>query len=231
MLKNLRNDVSRPWQTGANLSFFLALLVLIVFVLPSIGFARNNQRLYADAAQSAMLISGAANAWRRRTLFYTVSGLVAGDAAFMWATAAYPDHAFGIWPDAVDLVATAMIILVVLLQVFAAGRVTAARMQGAVAAYVGLGLVWAHAFEIAAKINPVSFSHGALVSSFGNWLYYSFVTLTTLGYGDIVPLSQAARALAMGEALTGQLYLAILLAHLVSLRVEDMGAARSSNTK
>jgi voltage-gated potassium channel Kch len=51
------------------------------------------------------------------------------------------------------------------------------------------------------------------------WIYYSFVTLTTLGYGDIVPVSRVARMLAVGEAVTGQLYLTVLVARLVALQV------------
>jgi len=51
------------------------------------------------------------------------------------------------------------------------------------------------------------------------WMYFSFVTLTTLGYGEITPLSTPARSLAIGEALTGQLYLAVLLARLVAMGI------------
>jgi voltage-gated potassium channel len=50
-------------------------------------------------------------------------------------------------------------------------------------------------------------------------MYFSFVTLTTLGYGEITPLSTPARSLAIGEALTGQLYLAVLLARLVAMGI------------
>ena len=50
-----------------------------------------------------------------------------------------------------------------------------------------------------------------------NWIYFSFVTLTTVGYGDITPVARAARSIAMLEALTGQLYPAIIIARLVSL--------------
>ncbi len=53
------------------------------------------------------------------------------------------------------------------------------------------------------------------------WLYFSFVTLTTMGYGDITPIHPAARSLAVLEALVGQLYPAILLARLVSLEVQS----------
>ena len=61
-------------------------------------------------------------------------------------------------------------------------------------------------------------------------IYYSFVTLATLGYGDIVPRSEAARGLAIMEAVAGQLYLAVLIARLVSLYVsgEDKGNQRDA---
>jgi hypothetical protein len=52
-------------------------------------------------------------------------------------------------------------------------------------------------------------------------LYFSFATLTTLGYGDIVPVSAIARTLATLEAITGQLYLAVLVARLVGLHIAE----------
>jgi hypothetical protein len=54
-------------------------------------------------------------------------------------------------------------------------------------------------------------------------IYYSFVTLSTLGYGDIVPRSDVVRGLAIMEAVAGQLYLAVMIAHLVSLYVSEKG--------
>ena len=52
-----------------------------------------------------------------------------------------------------------------------------------------------------------------------DWAYYSYITLSTVGYGDITPVRPIARALSMGEALTGQLYLAVLIARLVAMEV------------
>ena len=54
-------------------------------------------------------------------------------------------------------------------------------------------------------------------------IYYSFVTLTTLGYGDIVPRSEVVRGLAIMEAVAGQLYLAVMIARLVSLYISGAG--------
>jgi voltage-gated potassium channel Kch len=54
-----------------------------------------------------------------------------------------------------------------------------------------------------------------------DFTYYSYVTLTTLGYGDIIPISTSARSLALLEAMMGQLYLAVLVARLVGLHISQ----------
>jgi hypothetical protein len=62
-------------------------------------------------------------------------------------------------------------------------------------------MAWAHAYQFAYTFAPNAFSYSeGRLNSFADWVYFSFTTLTTLGYGDIVP--------ATGEALTGQLYIA-----------------------
>jgi voltage-gated potassium channel Kch len=92
------------------------------------------------------------------------------------------------------------------------------RIQGAVAAYLLLGLSWALAYELVALRVGQAFSGAGLgAAERTSFIYFSFVTLTTVGYGDITPVHPVARSLAVAEALTGQLYPAILLARLVSL--------------
>jgi hypothetical protein len=117
-------------------------------------------------------------------------------------------------------------------RVFGAGTVTRNRIGGAVALYMLVGLVWADAYQLVSMVVPDSFAgisaHDGSIDRF-TWVYFSFVTLTTVGYGDIMPLSRAARSLANLEALIGQLYPAIVLARLVSLRVAGSGSG-SNNT-
>jgi voltage-gated potassium channel Kch len=116
------------------------------------------------------------------------------------------------------------------------GRAHAAqeRIEAAVATYLLLGFVWAQAYSIVHIADPDAFrspdtdaagAPAALVrASEHRFLYFSFVTLTTLGYGDVIPVRPLARSLAALEAVTGQLFLAITLARLVALRVtEDAG--------
>jgi hypothetical protein len=80
-------------------------------------------------------------------------------------------------------------------------------------------MAYAIAFQIDFRINPsaIQSSEGE-IKSFLDWLYFSFCTLSTLGYGDIVPTSRL-RSLATAEAITGQLFLAITIARLVAMEV------------
>jgi hypothetical protein len=105
------------------------------------------------------------------------------------------------------------------------GRVTWHRIQGAIALYVILGLLFAHLYGLLNLLVPDAFgSAPSALSRYavfhrGRMLYFSFTTLTTAGYGDIVPLHPVARSLATLEAVIGQLFPATLLARLVSLEL------------
>lgn len=98
------------------------------------------------------------------------------------------------------------------------------RIRGAICVYFLLGLSWAIAYGTIEWGGPGSFSGlSAAIERRGSELvYYSFVTLTTVGYGEITPKSDLARTLAWLEAFTGQMFVAITIARLVSLR-EDGG--------
>lgn len=94
------------------------------------------------------------------------------------------------------------------------------RIRGAICVYFLLGVSWAVAYVLISALAPGSFSGLGLDprQNGPDLLYYSFITLATVGYGDIVPASDLARTLAWLEAFTGQMYVAITIARLVSLR-------------
>ena len=109
---------------------------------------------------------------------------------------------------------------------FGPGVVTRHRVQGAVALYLIIGLLFAHLYGVLDALVPGAFANvppGLSVHAVfyrESLLYFSFETLTTTGYGDIVPLHRVARSLATLEAVIGQLFPATLLARLVSLQLE-----------
>ena len=109
-------------------------------------------------------------------------------------------------------------------------RSTSERIFGALCAYVFIGLLFALIFAHLEYRNPGSFSvsndllaaqtagESSLLPVF---TYFSFVTMTTLGYGDISPVAEHARTLAWLEALLGQLYLAVMVAGFVALHISE----------
>lgn len=98
------------------------------------------------------------------------------------------------------------------------------RLIGAVCVYLLLGVMWAVAYTGVEMISPGSFKGFVPMTESGwdsEWLYFSFVTMTTLGYGDISPVSATAKVLAYFQAVFGQFYIAILVAGLVSGFISD----------
>lgn len=134
-------------------------------------------------------------------------------------------HATGF---ALTTVFLSFVTLVILLAVFRNETVTADTIVGAVCAYFLLGVTWGTAYALLALVSPDAFSVSPALAAATAWTrptapftpllqYYSFTTLATLGYGDVSPLTGGARALSVGEGLTGQLYLAVLIARLVGM--------------
>jgi hypothetical protein len=221
MPRKVRETIAQTWQSEANLSVFLALLVLLIFLIPSLGLERADERLYGNLMTSVMLVCGVAIAWRRRAVFFLALSVTVVTLAARWADF-LRNTPLGVWPHLLSIAAILMLLYILLSQVFAPGPVTAMRIQGAIAVYLLFGIAWAHAYAIVGSTIPGSFTIPERELQLpSEWFYYSFVTLTTLGFGDIVPSHRVARALTVGEVLTGQLYLAVLIGRLVGMQISS----------
>ena len=108
---------------------------------------------------------------------------------------------------------------IILLYLFREERITGDMIMGAICVYFLMGLVWTFIYYALEFFQPGSFQmpHGMVDKA--TFTYYSYVTLTTLGYGDITPISTPARSFALLEAVMGQLYLAVLIARLVGIHI------------
>ena len=127
----------------------------------------------------------------------------------------------------------------ILVDVLKSKTITGDKIAGAICAYLMIGLMWAFLFCLIEVLNPGSFlengqpvavTHTAFrqFAVMNSLVYYSMVTIATLGYGDIVPKSAPARSLSTLEAITGQMYLAILIARLVSIHIVHTAKAREA---
>ena len=104
-------------------------------------------------------------------------------------------------------------------QVVRSGPINVNRVIGAICIYMLLGFIWSFFYVLVNMTIPGSFNiqiSGNPFEQVHHFLYYSFVTLTTLGYGDIAPIRGTARALSNLEAIFGQFYIAILVAGVVA---------------
>jgi len=218
--------VERYWTSDRGLTALLVSLGLLIFVvlpLESSGLIGWGWLVVVDVWMAGVLLAGAAAlGWQRLR-----RGFLALGAALALAMLGLKLLARSVparWTEgcasAISVVVVSLLVALILARVFQEGPTTRDRIFGAVAAYLLLALDWALAYRLVDIVAPVSF-HGLAWAprehNLSAFVYFSLATLTTAGYGDIVPLSLPARSLANMESLTGQLFPALLLARLVSL--------------
>ena len=234
--RKLRIFMSRDlWLLDEGLTVLLVALLLMIFIvtpLAAAGVFRGYGSLVHDLWLAFTLLSGVfAIRWQRKAaqivvlaaiLLFALRGLgVAGGVG-----------ALGLVVDAVlTILLLATLGAMVVWQIFREGPITRQRVQGSIVIYLLLGLIWAEAYTLAAHLDSDAFTvnlgagHNALSARL---TYFSFVTLTTVGYGDILPTNLVARTLANMEGLVGQLFPAILIARLVSM---EIAARETKDTK
>ena len=216
-------EFCRRWR----FSFLLAALIIAVVIEP-IAFGITTRHMWFDIVYSLALITAMASlgATRRmRVLIYT-SGLLA--FAAIWASYGAPGRNQLIVTYVLNIPFLALAVYVTVRGVIRSKRITWDSISGAVAGYLLLGLAWSVLFALVHTCSPGAFNFkraaAAATEQVGGrriqaYVYYSFVTLTTLGYGDVVPTSDATRTLAWVEAVSGQFYVAVLVAGLVGILV------------
>ena len=223
-MARLRKPFSRLWSTDAGLGILVVLLVFTIFVLPPLGASSAPfLSLFFDISFSLVLLSGLTAITRTRSIIVIGTVLIVLTVAGKWLDREIPGlglHGFNLLMSVSSLI---LLTGLVIAQVFREGPITMYRVLGAVAVYLLLGVTWGVGYQLLSTVDPNAFtismrSPSPLLRE-SEFLYFSFVTLTTVGYGDITALSPTARSLVMMEALTGQLFPAILIARLVSMEL------------
>jgi hypothetical protein len=207
------------------LTIMMAILMFVVAPLQAVGVLAAHHFGIAFAlllVAAVFIVSGSAMAVAAILLAITLTGIAT-------TLRLQQPSIIDIYLDASAwLIAGITLGVVVFRAVFAPGRVTLHRIIGAVQLYLDIALIFVALFCFVALTVPDAFAgievrnNLALVDKL---IYFSFMTLTSVGYGDITPLHPFARSLADIEAIIGQLYPATLLARLVTLELEHRRAS------
>ena len=206
---------------------FLAALVLMLVATPFVQGFKEGQ-LYETVLFTLVMCTGLiASGSCRRLAFALVSIALAS----IWLNQLWPQKCPALTFILPAIAFLGVVIASLLGFILRAKRVDANVLCAGISVYLILGLLWGLAYTFVAQMNPNAFSFNtrsgtAAVMSGFTAIYFSFTTLMTVGYGDITPVADAARMLAMLEAMTGTLFVGVMIARLVSL----YSATRHSRT-
>jgi hypothetical protein len=225
-------DDRKFWGRSRIHHVLLAFLLLLMVVQPIAGAIGRLFILLSFAAVLIACIVAVAS-----SKVFLATGLCLGVPAICLAF--FPGAATTA-PAGFFAIATLLFICVVLLnRIVDHPAVTSAAISAALSVYLMLGVIWAQAYRLVEHFYPGSFTGiaGTTVAEVQKDLfYYSYVTLSTLGYGDISPANAVARSLAITEAIIGQLFLVVLVAGLVGMHLSyrqeqktDTGSSQPSN--
>jgi hypothetical protein len=217
----------RPWR-------FLVLLVTLILLLVIQPIMRgfSNRGPVVDVLHSLVVVAAILSLAEGRrpkiaALILGVPALLGRWLAFLLASSS--DDYLTLSDSLIEILFLGFAAVMVLRAIFTQGNVSLDSIFGAICAYLLLGMAWGSLYSVIEVVQPGSFQTtekmaDALKSpeTRGQVLdYYSFVTMTTVGYGDITPVSPPARTLAWLEAMMGQFYIAVLVAFLVGIRISQ----------
>jgi hypothetical protein len=214
-----------------SMTLILVLLAVYMFILVPLGELGLVLRPWLNAGFLAVLAVAVLGFARFSSLarLFVVAAL--GLAVTNFLGAVVPSTRLQIADALFSLFAAGLLAALLLQRTLGRGEFNVHRYQGAFATFVLLGVMFAQGYELVAMVEPGAFlvlgapaAHDTMLPKF---LYFSFTTLTTLGYGDIIPIHPYARSLAVLESLVGVIYPAVLIARLVSLDVIDAQEARA----
>jgi len=204
-------------------------LLLLFLISPFVAVARYGTVVINTAGVIVLLSGIYAMSEQRRLFVLTLIGSVAAVATNLLMVVFQSEWIAIAW-HGFTLLLLGLFSVGILEDVLRRGQISADKICGAICVYLLIGFAWAFGYGIIELINPGSFSGLAEIDTDNHvgrimqLRYFSFATLTTLGFGDILPRSPSARTLATLEAVTGQIYLAVLIARLVGLHIVHAGS-------
>ncbi len=218
---NLPGEVrARSWPRRFPIACFLAALLLTLVCAPFYDLFRDGDLVEAVLLTVMLLSSLPALGVRRKSLIAGIV-LIVPAATGRWLNHAWP---YSVSPEVFLLPGLLFLLFFVghlLRFTLRAPRIDSEVLCAGLAGYLMLGLLWSFAYILVARLIPDSFvfNAGPAGQSMKGFtaIYFSFVTLCTVGYGEIVPLSGPVRMLAIMEAICGTFYMTVLIARLVAM--------------
>ncbi len=210
-----------------SLRTFLAMLVLLIVIFPFVELMPHGILILSLLLTLVLLSALPAIGGRRSTLVWGIA-LATPALIGKWINYFRPD----LMPPEIFLLAAALfcgfVVLNLLGFILRTPRVSLDVLCAAIADYLMLGLLWSFAYQLVAQILPDSFyftlgSAPRHVPTGFEAFYFSFATLMTVGYGDIIPASNFSRMLAITESIAGVFYVTILVARLVAIYSSEGG--------
>jgi len=210
--------------------FFLAFLIFTCIFVPVVTLTQVG-RIVLSLTFALTLIFGASATVQHRYVLYLVVAFAVSTFAVDVIAELVPAYGLPVVDTTLKLVCLSILVIMTLRRTLRNGPVTAYRVIGGIAGY--LLITWAFAYQLLVQQVPgaIHFEPGfveTLSRQPNHLIYFSFVTLTTVGYGDVNPVHPAARSLAVAEALVGQLYIAILISSLVGMALQARSAKDGS---
>jgi len=204
------------------LYLFIALVILLISI--PILLASEHFRIFSVLHWGVMIAAILACNVSRRALKVAI---LFASIAFLFSTANFLELHESVFLGVISKSATGLFYVYAIYHIgrvvfdFEAKSVTGHTIYGAVSIYLLIGMLWALIYGIFNDLDPAAFSNTISTNGLGmaDFVYFSFVTMTTLGYGDITPTSPALRSITVFEAIIGQLYIAIMIGRLASIFV------------
>ncbi len=199
----------------------LIALVLLIISAPFIESLTYGGAVEAILMTVVMFFAVLAVGGNRRTLLWAIL-LVIPAVSGRWLNSMNPELLATEFHRIAELVFLGFIVGHLLRFVMRAPHVNAEVLCGGLAGYLMLGLIWMVAYMLVEKAYPGAFIYTAgapgqrSMDSFTSF-YFSFATITTIGYGEIIPVANVARMLAVMEGVTGMFYVAVVISRLVAL--------------
>jgi len=205
----------------------LALLIsiLMLFSVTPLVVTFKRGILVLDIIAVAMFVAGSYALSERKHLFLIAIVLSAISIGSTTLVIAVGQHWAVALSHACIIVLVTFFSITILGYVLRSGSVTIDRIFAAICVYMLIGFAWTFSYALLEVMVPGSFggladiSRNDYVAHVQQLRYFSFMTLTTVGYGDVVPRSPIARTMAALEAIMGQIYLTVLVARLVGLHI------------